>query len=164
MIRKIRTYLSLLLGIIAMLGIMAGCGKISGPSKEEGVTETPEEDELIICWHLKSFCGEEVDIDIYIDLKEDGNFAIYQRSESMSYTVFKGTYTLDEESSILTGVYEDGTPWANSYLYTLDSDAKELTLESIENLGEVSIYEQVELPITLLSQMSRMKASDVKPL
>lgn len=168
MIRKIKNYLLHLLCIIATLSIITGCNdyKVDIKPEEGGDDEngTEESVQSIICWHLKSFCNEVVDVDIYIDFGEDGTFAIYQRTGKMSYTVFKGTYTIDEENSIMTGIYDDGTPWASSYQYTKTADPEELILESIENPGEVSVYELAELKNVNLLQKSRMAANDIKPL
>ncbi len=120
--------------------------------------------ELARCWHLVSFCGVEAEADIYIDLGKDGKFAIYQRTEELEYTVFNGTYTADEENSLLQGVYSDGEAWASSYHYTVDKEAKTLTLESVERPSEVSIYELSKVPASATANTRSASASDVKPL
>ena len=120
--------------------------------------------ELARCWHLVSFCGVEAEADIYIDLGKDGKFAIYQRTEELEYTVFNGTYTADEENSLLQGVYSDGKAWASSYHYTVDKEAKTLTLESVERPSEVSIYELSKVPASVTANTRSALVSDVKPL
>ena len=120
--------------------------------------------ELARCWHLVSFCGVEAEADIYIDLGKDGKFAIYQRTEELEYTVFNGTYTANEEESLLSGVYSDGEAWANSYHYAVDKEAKTLTLESVERPSEVSIYELSEVPASATANTRSASVSDVKPL
>lgn len=120
--------------------------------------------ELARCWHLVSFCGVEAEADIYIDLGKDGKFAIYQRTEELEYTVFNGTYTADEENSLLQGVYSDGEAWASSYHYTVDKEAKTLTLESVERPSEVSIYELSKVPASATANTRSASVSDVKPL
>lgn len=120
--------------------------------------------ELARCWHLVSFCGVEAEADIYIDLGKDGKFAIYQRTEELEYTVFNGTYTADEENSLLQGVYSDGEAWASSYHYIVDKEAKTLTLESVERPSEVSIYELSKVPASATANTRSASVNDVKPL
>ncbi len=119
---------------------------------------------LTRCWRLVSFCGAPADVDILIDFAKDGKFTIYQRSEELTYTVFNGTYTTDEENKTLSGVYSDGVKWATDYKYDVNTEAKELTLESINNPSEVAIYEIADAPVTKVVNLRNAMPNDVKPL
>ena len=108
--------------------------------------------------------GAEVDADIYIDFGKDCKFVVYQRTESLEYTVFKGTYTMDEENSIVTGVYDDGTAWLCDYNYVVDDVQKTLTLTNVANSSEVAVYEESEVPASAIAATRSASVYDVKPL
>ena len=116
-------------------------------------------------WHLKSFCGAPVDVDLYMKFNSDGSFLILQRSGSKGYAEYRGTYSLDVENSILSGFYSDGVNWACSYRVSINSD-NELVLESITENPEVSVYEAAEMPSTTTSQVKvcGIEVQDVRPL
>ena len=164
MIQKMKKYLLHLVCMVALSLGMTGCDGfvIGGGSGEEPADK--EVVELARCWALKSFCGVEAEVDIYIDLTKDGYFTIYQRTDDLSYTVFRGTYTADEEKSLLSGVYEDGSEWTTAYHYTVDVQAKELVLESVENPTEVAVYVPATAPTSAVVRTRLASVSDVKPL
>lgn len=176
MIRKIKKYVLHLTCVLALLGGMTACEGFTihwgnGNGNEPG-TENPgngndgKEDvvELAGCWHLVSLYGADVDADIYINLGKDGKFAIYQRTEALEFTVFNGTYTNDEESAVISGVYDDGTKWLCDYNYVVDTEAKSLTLTSVETPSEVSVYEWATLPASATTKTRSALVNDVKPL
>lgn len=160
MIQKMKKYLLHLMCVVAMLLGMTGC---EGPNIGSG---SGDEDviELRRCWALKSFCGVEADADICINFAKDGKFTIYQRTEELEYTVFDGTYTVDEENSLISGIYSDGSSWVSSYHYTVDVEARELLLESVENPTEVAVYEPATVPTSALLNTRSASVADVKPL
>ena len=167
MMKNMKRYLMHLMCAVFALVAMTSCdgfevnwGNGDNGDNEEDVVSV----ELARCWHLVSFCGVEAEADIYIDLGKDGKFAIYQRTEELEYTVFNGTYTADEENSLLQGVYSDGEAWASSYHYTVDKEAKTLTLESVERPSEVSIYELSKVPASATANTRSASTNDVKPL
>ena len=162
MIRKMKKYLLQLTCVMALLGGMTACegfGTIGGNGGKEEVKV-----ELASCWHLVSMYGSNVNADIYIDFGKDGNFTIYQRTEELTYTVFYGTYTNDEDNSVISGVYDDGTPWLSSYDYVVNEESKTLTLTSVENPSEVAVYELSKAPTSATVKSRCASVSDVKPL
>ena len=116
------------------------------------------------CWHLVSLYGSNVDVDIYIDFGKEGDFTIYQRTEELAYTVFRGTYTNDEENAVISGVYDDGTPWLCDYNYVVDKSAKTLTLTSVVTPSEVAVYEIADAPVSATVKTRSASVNDVKPL
>lgn len=164
MMKNMKRYLMHLMCAMFALVAMTSCEGFEINWGNGGNDEDVVSVELARCWHLVSFCGVEAETDIYIDLGKDGKFAIYQRTEELEYTVFNGTYTADEENSLLQGVYSDGEAWASSYHYTVDKEAKMLTLESVERPSEVSIYELSKVPASATANTKCASVSDVKPL
>lgn len=171
MIRKIKEYVLHLLCVVVLLGGMTACegfninfggGNGTGTGNENGNDENVSE--LVNCWHLVTLYGAEVDADIYIDFGKDCKFVVYQRTESLEYTVFKGTYTMDEENSIVTGVYDDGTAWLCDYNYVVDDVQKTLTLTNVANSSEVAVYEESEVPASAIAATRSASVYDVKPL
>jgi len=106
---------------------------------------TPTELAVVVgSWHMKSFCGADADIDLYIRFSRNNTFKILQRTDSLEYTEYNGTYEIDDENSIISGVYSDGESWTDSYRFSLNSD-NELVLESL-NSAEISVYESSTMP------------------
>lgn len=167
MMKNMKRYLMHLACAVFALVAMTSCEGFEinwGNGGNGGNGEDVVSVELARCWHLVRFCGVEAEADIYIDLGKDGKFAIYQRTEELEYTVFNGTYTANEEESLLQGVYSDGEAWASSYHYIVDKEAKTLTLESVERPSEVSIYEASKVPASATANTRSASVNDVKPL
>ncbi len=168
MMKNVKKYVLHLLCVVALLGGMTACEGFTinvgnGNGNENGGNEEVAV-ELASCWHLVNLYGTDVDADIYIDFGNDGKFAIYQRTEELEFTVFNGTYTADEENSVISGVYDDGTPWLTSYNYVVDKEAKTLTLTSVKTPSEVAVYEHSKLPASATANTRCASVSDVKPL
>ena len=188
MIQNVKKYLLHLVCVMALLGGMTACEGFDikftsgnengnentgngnenggGNGNENGNGNGNEENtvEFAGCWHLVSLYGAEVDVDIYIDFDNDGKFVIYQRTDNLAYTVFDGTYTVDTENSVISGVYSDGTTWLTSYNYVVDKENKTLTLTSVKNPSEVAVYEASEAPSSATVKSRCALISDVKPL
>lgn len=170
MIQRVKKYLlhticavMVLVGATACEGFDINFGTGGGDDDNEN-TEQVEDVDLTICWHLVSFCNAPADVDIFIDFQKSGKFVIYQRTEELSYTVFEGTYTVDEENALLTGVYSDGTPWLSSYNYVVDKAVQQLTMTSVENPSEVAVYEPAKVPTVHSLSVRSASVNDVKPL
>lgn len=174
MIRKIGKHLLRLVCVMLLTIGAVGCeglhfGIISGGNDDDNNNNNngkPVQVDVSLtrCWRLVSFCGAPTDVDILIDFAKDGKFTIYQRSEELTYTVFAGTYSTDEENRLLSGVYSDGTTWATSYNYEVNAEAKELTLTSVNSPSEVSVYKPADVPVTKAINLRNASAEDVKPL
>lgn len=82
-----------------------------------------------------------VDAAIYLSIKTDGTFELYQRLSSEEFELRRGSWTL--EGDILSGVYNDGEPWASSYKVSAGST---LTLVSQAEGGETSVYIPCAIP------------------
>ena len=117
---------------------------------------------IVGSWHIKSFCGEAADVDLYIRFDYMGCFTILQRSGDMAYIEYVGTYEIDSENSVISGEYSDGEKWADSYKFSLNSNS-ELVLESLSESGEVTTYESSEMPEVHISRVST-QTTMAKPL
>lgn len=113
-------------------------------------------------WHINSYCGAEAPVDLYIEFTADYKFTILQRTSMNGYSKFVGTYSIDTENQVLSGVYSDGEPWSNSYKYSIDENLN-LVLTSTTSSSEISVYEPSDMPRTVSAQ-SLSRAGDVKPL
>ena len=177
MIANVKKYLLHLLCVVALLGGMTACegftinwgggngnGNGSGNGSGNGEGGKEEVIELAGCWHLVNLNEMDVDVDIYINFGKDGKFVIYQRTETLEFTVFNGTYTIDEENAVISGVYDDGTAWLCDYNYVVDKEAKTLTLTDVNNESEVAVYEWATLPASATVKTRSASVSDVKPL
>ena len=177
MIANVKKYLLQLLCVVALLGCMTACNEFTinwengnGNSTENGDDNGGNSGndenavELAGCWHLVTLYGAEVDVDIYIDFGKDNKFVIYQRTEELAYTTFKGTYTVDAENSVVSGVYDDGEAWLSDYNYVVDKENKTLTLTNVDNPAEVAVYEASKVPASATTKSRSASISDVKPL
>lgn len=120
---------------IFALAAFAGCQKEN--SKEPTLEEKIQGE-----WR-----GSEISVDaaIYLSIKADGTFELYQRLASEEFELRRGTWTL--EGDILSGAYNDGEPWAASYKVSADST---LTLVSQAEGAETSVYIRCTIPVEVM--------------
>lgn len=87
--------------------------------------------------------GSEISVDaaIYLSIKADGTFELYQKLSSEGFELRRGTWTL--EGDILSGTYNDGESWAASYKVSAGST---LTLVSQAEGAETSVYIPCTIP------------------
>ena len=93
-------------------------------------------------WQLTSFSGTNEKIDVVLTLNNNNSFTLYQRSDSMAYKVYTGTWDFNGETQILSGKYSDGSNWTMSYYVSLSGD--KLTLTSTTNPNTVSVYTKTD--------------------
>ena len=95
-------------------------------------------------WMLTSWNGSTtIAGKVYLQLKEDFSFNLYQSIQTTGYRKFTGTYSIDG-ADLLSGSYIDGTPWESSYKIEKQT-MTELQLRSRKD-NTVSIYAGVEIP------------------
>lgn len=87
--------------------------------------------------------GSEISVDaaIYISIKADGTFELYQKMSSDDFELRRGTWSL--KGDILSGRYNDGEAWAASYRVSAGSV---LTLVSQAEGSETSVYIPYVIP------------------
>ena len=111
-------------------------------------------------WHLSRFCNTEPEVELYIHFGIDYSFTIYQRTSMAGYQLFKGTYTV--EGTNVSGRYNDGVEWADSYTFSLDEESN-LVLQSV-NGGDSAVYESATMPKIDARQTTTQRGNMVKPL
>ena len=138
------------------------CGKDKHDWVDGSCAECGELTLTTYAWCIKSFCGSPVEADLYIKFTKTNTFTILQRTDMNGYRKYLGTYVFNKGTSILSGMYSDGEAWGCDYKYSIDEELN-LTLESVSNPAEFSVYVPTEMPdVSLVQSLSR--AGDVKPL
>ena len=115
--------------IFAAVLLMAGCEK----------KETPKTAEELICGQWHSTADTEIR-DIYSEFTCVGKFVLYQQIGEGAYRLYRGTWSM--EGSVISGMYNDGNPWAASYKVTFSG--KSMTWKSNNEAGEISRYGLVD--------------------
>ena len=146
-----KCFLTKILAIVAISLSVSGCIINFGSGTEE-------EKGIVGCWKLETFAGFQADTDVYIAFNADNSFTLYQRSDSHNYTTFIGSYNMDKATSIISGVYSNGTEWAHQYKI-LTLDAKSLVWENCDNPAEVSEYSRSKAP----QYVANNRAGSVNP-
>ena len=82
---------------------------------------------------------------IYMELQADGRFVLYQSLDVAGFACFRGTYTVATQNGrqVLSGVYDDGVPWKESYGFVCEGDR--MTLTSLSD-AIVSQYVRTTIP------------------
>ena len=80
-------------------------------------------------------------VTVYLNLAEDGSFAMYQMVGDGRFVAFSGSWKL--AGSTLSGTYADGTSWASSYEVSVDKST--LTMTTEDGL-DVFVYKACTIP------------------
>ena len=83
-------------------------------------------EKLIGDWYCHSTSLTSTDAHIYVTFHSD-TFVLYQKIGEGGYRIYNGSYTLTpntaaDGSYILTGEYNDGTPWGSEYVVESSSN------------------------------------------
>lgn len=74
------------------------------------------EKKIIGDWHCSSTA---IEAEIYVTFEADETFVLYQQITQGAFRVYNGTYQIraseDGSKDILSGEYNDGTPWGAEY-------------------------------------------------
>ncbi len=104
------------------------------------------DEDIVGEWHLTTYAGQApIDLDAYIVFNSNGTFEIYQQDESLNYDKYSGRYLLDEEN-VLSGTYTDNSLWRDDYQASVASSGNTLTLTSVNNSADVSVYARQSVP------------------
>ncbi len=114
----------------------------------DGKETTASIDNCIGSWRLTSFCNRPADIDIYMTIRSDATFTLYQRNADYTPAKFSGSYIFDAESGRISGVYDDGTAWADSYIVE-DADEEVMIWVNSEDRSEISVYTRSDIPASM---------------
>lgn len=89
-------------------------------------------------WHCVA--GE---CDIYLGFSQDNTFELYQKLGEGRYYLYKGAWSADKD--IISGQYNDGTPWGSSYQVTMKGPDN-MTMTATNGSGEVNTYTREAIP------------------
>lgn len=122
---------------VALALTMSGCGE-SGSSGGGSSMKT----EVVGEWHLVAWSeGKPEYLDVYLNLKSNSTFDLYQRVESHKYQKLSGRYLLS--GNTLTGKYDDGETLGGEP-YTVEIKGEQLRMTAAS--GDVSTYEKCTIP------------------
>ena len=123
----------------------------------------PEADKLnkvVGEWH---YTGTEsgAGIDVYLGLSQDYTFELYQKIGEGPHYLYKGKYKFDGE--VLTGTYNDYTPWAHDY--KVSKSGSSLVLTSVADPSYSVTYTKEAIPESVRTHyMPATKAVSVLPI
>ena len=80
-------------------------------------------------------------VTVYLNLAEDGSFAMYQMVGDGRFVTFSGSWKL--AGSTLSGTYADGTSWASAYEVSVEKST--LTMTTEDGL-DVFVYKACTIP------------------
>ena len=93
-------------------------------------------------YQTKSVTIGEQSVTVIVAFSSDGTFTLYQKTGSeMRFAEYSGSWTL--AGDMLSGKYEDGSPWASTYTAELSEDR--LTLISSTVPAEVMTFTRTEI-------------------
>lgn len=111
---------------------------VDPPAKEETLAE-----KIIGEWHC---VVSDIDADIYLSLTDDKKFELYQKIGEGSHRLYRGSWAMDTKE-ILSGKYNDGTPWGSSYAVVFSEDKNSLTLTPTSAVTqEDHVYRRESIP------------------
>ena len=154
--------------LLALLLVLGACGdngdngKIDTPNSEE-----PQPAEGIRVkdfageWHLTEWSVDsEFGAEVYLRIDENLTFVLYQNIVSHGFQRLTGTFAFDAASATVSGSYDDGTPWSNSYaISALTATTMKWTATGTD---DVSTYTRATIPdLTIIA--SRAENAAVVP-
>lgn len=96
-------------------------------------------------WHMVSWSGETSEnIDLYVKFNADRTFVEYQKLRFPYFVKYAGSYSVAD--GVLTGMYDDNTPFNSSYNVEFNSDNTRLTLSSVEYPDDITVFAREAIP------------------
>lgn len=100
-------------------------------------------------WHMESWSGEMSEsIDLYVKFNADHTFVEYQKLKTQYFVRYAGQYSIADD--VLTGIYDDNTPFNSSYKVEFDSDKTRLTLSSQEYPDDITVFVKAVIPSNVI--------------
>lgn len=149
-------YIKSILVVLACGLALIGCNKSGGNSEDD----VKYDGSVVGTWHMVSWSNTEATADIYLSIESDGTFTLYQRYTTPYYQKFEGTFSY--EDSVLSGTYDDGVAWGDSYNVSFNADNTMMTMVRTSDQNDVSVYEKSEIPDEILSGMVVRSAVDAE--
>lgn len=128
--------------LILVAALLSAVVSFSSCKKEEKTLDVKGEWELteVKMATKSSLVGAET-VTVYLNLAEDGSFAMYQMVGDGRFVTFSGSWKL--AGSTLSGTYADGTSWASAYEVSVEKST--LTMTTEDGL-DVFVYKACTIP------------------
>jgi hypothetical protein len=128
--------------LILVAALLSALVSFSSCKKEEKTLDVKGEWELTeVKMATKSALVGAETVTVYLNLAEDGSFAMYQMVGDGRFVTFSGSWKL--AGSTLSGTYADGTSWASSYEVSVEKST--LTMTTEDGL-DVFVYKACTIP------------------
>lgn len=134
------------------------CDSNEGTNNNNGPQHIVNTD-IVGQWHLISWNNQTPEFEVYLDIKEEGTFDIYQQTWSLYYEHFTGLCYLND--NIITGKYSDGKDWSCGYQF--DVSKGKLTLTSQQTPSVVSVYDSCLIPQEIIDEATITRAEEIVP-
>ncbi len=137
-----KRYFYILLAAISAF-VLYGCSKEEAP--------LPVDKGLAGEWVLSSWNGTAPgeDFSVYMAIREDGTFDIFEKVVTSVYVRYSGTFTAD--GTTFSGTYSDGRPLNATYGYELGDDGNSLTMTASGPVEDVCVYTRTDIPDDVLA-------------
>lgn len=100
-------------------------------------------------WHMESWSGEiSESIDLYVKFNADRTFVEYQKLKTQYFVKYTGQYSIVDK--VITGLYDDNTPWNSSYNVEFSDDNTRLTLSSREYPDDITVFARQDIPSNVI--------------
>lgn len=154
---KYRMKIFRILAVVAMMAVaVVGCNKDKNGQGGGGNSVDVSLEQVAKQWKLYSVGDVEAEFVVYLDLKSDMSFELYQQMYTLDYEGYIGTYSLD--GNVLSGSYITGQNWKSDYRIVGLSDT-ELKLESIEENSITMVYRTATIPDDITTTRSRTEGA-----
>lgn len=128
--------------LILVAALLSALVSFSSCKKEEKTLDVKGEWELTeVKMATKSALVGAETVTVYLNLAEDGSFAMYQMVGDGRFVTFSGSWKL--AGSTLSGTYADGTSWASAYEVSVEKST--LTMTTDDGL-DVFVYKACTIP------------------
>ena len=152
--QKMKKILYILMG----LAVMAGCKE--KPTPKPPVPEETLAEKIVGEWHC---VVSDIDADIYLELVSTSTFELYQKIGEGSHRLYRGTWSLNEDTGTLTGKYNDGTSWGSGYAVSISEDQNSMTLTPSE--GSEQVFRRGDIPSEIRdNSVIVVKSEDQSPV
>lgn len=128
--------------LILVAALLSALVSFSSCKKDEKTLDVKGEWELTdVKMSTKSALVGAETVTVYLNLAEDGSFAMYQMVGDGRFVAFSGSWKL--AGSTLSGTYADGTSWASAYEVSVEKST--LTMTTEDGL-DVFVYKACTIP------------------
>jgi hypothetical protein len=141
---------------------MTACSNEDDNNDGKNDVPTGNLEKIVNEWRLDSVNGVEAEFTVYLHLKDDSSFDMYQMVYTNQYQFYQGTYTLTK--NVLAGSYLGGKTWKCDYKVSISEDEQQMTLVSVEDESITCVYEATTIPESVKSEAVVTRAAGVEPM